>query len=110
MSKRIPITTPVEELPEPTFVPVERDDTDMEVGLVIFQGPGGEDNGRAIYHVHPAMRERTLVWRERLHEQAYQLVEGTWVYRCSHTSGRGTEQQDANLEAVIVDPRSAADA
>ena len=81
-----------------------------EVGLVAFQNAAGGDNGRAIYHAPPALRERVLTWRYQQHEQNHQDDDGRWVYRMTHTSGVGALMHDADLEplesdAPVVDPR-----
>ncbi len=81
-----------------------------EVGLVYFQNAAGGDNGRAIYHAPPALRERVLTWRHQQHEQNHQDDDGRWVYRLTSTSGVGSLVQDADLEplesdAPVVEPR-----
>jgi hypothetical protein len=94
---------PIIDPPDPETPPVQVQvvpKTREDVGPVHFEDASGNDNGWAHYHVPPALRERTLLWRYMTHEQNHQLGDGTWVYRLTSTSGVGADEKDPNLEAI----------
>jgi hypothetical protein len=91
---------PDQELPEPE----EETPAPKLVGRVHFEDVSGGDNGAANYAVPMALRERTLVWRHKQHEQSYVNDQGHWVYRQTHTAAAGALERDADLEPIDETP------
>ena len=75
-----------------------------EVGLVHFEDAAGTWIGDAIYHTPVSLRDRTLTYQFKPHEQNHQNEKGEWVYRQTATSGTGPVEYDALLEVVQPEP------